>query len=413
MVAPSVAIVKVVLAHNRYREGRPSGENRVVDLETAALRDSGVDVVPFERNSDEIPGMSVRQKLLLPMRPIYARNAQVDLARLIRATRPDLLHLHNPYPLLSPWIVRTAHAHGVPVVHTIHNFRQVCVSGIYFRDGHVCTDCRGRRFGFPAIVHSCYRGSAAQSSVMATALAVHRSTWRSVDRFIALSPHIAEHIDSLGIPAERVSVRPNAFPDPGEHREVGSGFLYAGLLSEEKGVRLLLEAWRRHPEGSIGCLRIFGDGPQREVIERASAERSDVAYLGFVQPLQVRAAMRSAAAVIVPSTCHDVAPMVVTEALANARPVLGTARGGIPFLVGADDHGDSGTPAGWIVEPTADALAAVLPKAHREAPSLACVARQRYLTRLHPSVLTEALVDVYRTTLAEARVSSRTHGPFV
>jgi glycosyltransferase involved in cell wall biosynthesis len=404
--------VRVVLAHNRYREGRPSGENRVVDLETAALREAGVDAVPFERNSDEIPGMSIGQKLLLPIRPIYARNAQVDLARLIRSTRPDLLHLHNPYPLLSPWIVRTAHAHGVPVVHTIHNFRQVCVSGIYFRDGHVCTDCRGRRFGFPAIVHSCYRGSAAQSSVMATALAVHQSTWRSVDRFIALSTPVAAHIESLGIPAARISVRPNAFPDPGEHSEVGSGFLYAGLLSEEKGVRLLLEAWRRHPEGSIGTLRIVGDGPQRELIERASAERSDVAYLGFVEPRQVRDAMRSAAAVIVPSTCHDVAPMVVTEALANARPVLGTARGGIPFLVGVDDHGDSETPAGWIVEPTADALAAGLAKAHLEAPSLACVARQRYLTKLHPRVLTEALLDVYRSTLAEARLSSPTQGPF-
>ena len=85
-----------------------------------------------------------------------------------------MLHLHNPYPLLSPWVVRTAHRHGVPVVQTVHNYRQVCSSGLYFRDGVICQDCRGRALGVPAIVHRCYRGSRAQSALMATTLAVHR-----------------------------------------------------------------------------------------------------------------------------------------------------------------------------------------------------------------------------------------------
>jgi glycosyltransferase involved in cell wall biosynthesis len=403
--------VKVVVAHNRYRDARPSGENRIVDLEVAALRARGVEVLPFQRTSDEIPGMPVGQKLLLPIAPIYARRAQRDLADLLRTQQPDLLHLHNAYPLLSPWVVRTAHAHNVPVVHSVHNYRQVCASGIYFRDGKVCMDCRGRAFGLPAIVHSCYRGSAAQSAVIATALAVHRGTWRSVERFIANTTHIAEHLQSYGIPAERIAVKPNAVPDPGDHTERGEGFLFAGQLSAEKGIGLLVEAWCRLADGSLGELRIAGDGPLRDLVERTAAERRDVVYLGFLDHAELRTAMRAAAVVVAPSTWHDVAPMVITEALANARPVLGTTLGGIPFLIGAE--GTSTTRAGWVVEPSVGALAAALPVARAEASSLCAVARARYLTALHPDVVTAALLDIYRgvVTLPGTAVRSESSQP--
>src|SRR6185503_4480241 len=255
--------------------------------------------------------------------------SQRDLGALIERERPDLVHLHNPYPLLSPWVVRTAHRHGVPVIQTVHNYRQVCAPGLYFRDGHICTDCRGRAFATPAIVHACYRGSKAQSAVMATTLAVHRPTWRSVDRFIALTDRIAEHLRDYGIPDERIVVKPNGLPDPGEPSALGEGFLYGARLSPEKGLALLLDAWQRHPDGSLGPLRIAGDGEQMNEMRRASA------------------------VVIAPPTWNDVLPTVILEAMANGRPVLGTAVGGIPYLVGDE--------AGWLVAPEPPALAAALP----------------------------------------------------
>ncbi len=164
--------MKIVVAHNRYSSAQPSGENIIVDAEIAQLRAAGVEVLPFLRSSDEIGELPASQKLLLPLGPIYAGRAQRELTALIRGHRPDVLHLHNPYPLISPWIVRTAHAHGLPVVQTVHNYRQVCVNGVYFRDGHICQDCKGRALPLPAVRHACYRGSTAQSLVMATALTV-------------------------------------------------------------------------------------------------------------------------------------------------------------------------------------------------------------------------------------------------
>src|SRR4051794_2764523 len=227
--------MKVVVAHNRYASGQPSGENTIVDAEIAQLRAAGVTALPFLRSSDEIGGLPPAQKALLPLSPVYNGASQRALATLLTTERPDLVHLHNPYPLLSPWVVRTAHKHHTPVIQTVHNYRQVCAPGVYFRDGHVCHDCRGRRFGVPAVRHACYRGSRAQSAVMATTLAVHRGTWHSVDRYLALTDGIAAHLRDYGVPEERITVKPNAVPDPGDPpRDQGDGFLYAARLSPEK-----------------------------------------------------------------------------------------------------------------------------------------------------------------------------------
>lgn len=408
------------MAHNRYREAQPSGENTIVDAEIAQLTAAGVEVLPFLRSSDEIPSMSKPAKALLPISPIWAPKAQHDLDRLLVEHRPDVLHLHNPYPLLSPWVVRTAHRRGVPVVQTVHNYRQVCSSGLYFRDGVICQDCRGRALGVPAIVHRCYRDSRAQSALMATTLAVHRPTWRSVDRFIALTTAVADHLRDYGIPDERIVVKPNAVPDPGTAAPVGDGFLFMGRLSPEKGLDLLLAAWRRHPVGALGPLRIAGDGELRPLAEAAAAERPDVRYLGQLDRQGVRAALADSAVVLATSTWHDVLPTVIIEALAAGRPVLGTALGGIPYLVGADTPrepagtgpaevataapGEGHVPlpvgvqrgeAGWVVAPEADALAAALPLAAAEARALAGAARTRYERTFHPDVITKRLIDVY------------------
>ena len=392
--------MKVVVAHNRYREAIPSGENVIVDTEIAQLRAAGIEVLPFQRSSDSIGELPLAEKALLPLSPIYGHAAQRDLSRLLEAERPDVLHLHNPYPLLSPWVVRTAHSHGVPVVQTVHNYRQVCSSGLYFRDGHNCQDCRGKLLGWPAVRHRCYRGSTAQSALMATALAVHRPTWRSVDRFIALTDRIAAHLRDYGISDEHLVVKPNGLPDPGEPAPLGDGFLYGARLSPEKGLDLLLEAWQRHPDGALGTLRIAGDGELRPLAERAAAERDDVIYLGVLDQEGMRVARRASAVVIAVPTWNDVLPTVILEALAAGRPVLGTDVGGIPYLIGSGPEA-----AGWVVEPSA--LAAALPVARAEAPALAAAARRRYLRHFHPDVLTPRLIEVYAGLATNADRSGR------
>jgi glycosyltransferase involved in cell wall biosynthesis len=293
-------------------------------------------------------------------------------------------------------VVRTAHRHGVPVVQTVHNYRQVCLPGLYFRDGHICTDCRGKAFAAPGVRHACYRGSRAQSAVMATALAVHRGTWHTVDRFIALTDAIADHLRDYGIPDERIAVKPNAVADPwagSGPTSSGDGFLFAARLSAEKGLGLLVEAWRRGPEGAAGRLRIAGDGPLRGTAEAAAKERSDIEYLGPLDHAGVLAEIRASACVVAPSTWHDVLPTIVLEALAGGRPVLAPRLGGLPYLVDG---------AGWLVPPTVDGLAEGLARAAAPgaAAGLSPAARRRYEEHFTPDVLTKRLIEIYGEVLS-------------
>jgi glycosyltransferase involved in cell wall biosynthesis len=388
-----VPLLKVVVAHNQYVSSRPSGENIVVAGDIANLTAAGVEVIAFLRSSDEIPTLPIRERVSLPFSPVYAPHAQRELDALLARERPDVVHLHNPYPLLSPWVVRTAHAHGVPVVHTIHNFRQTCVNGLHFRAGKACHACVGRALPIPAVRYGCYRGSRAQSVAMAAAITVHRATWRRLDRMLALTPAMAEYACSLGVPADRVVVRPNSVPDPGEHSVVGDGFQFAGRLDPEKGVALLLEAWNRHPDGTLGPLRIAGDGPLAGLVRSHAAARSDIEYLGPLDHTRVAEAMRRSAVVVVPSLWDEVLPTVALEALAHGRPVLGTRVGGLPWLLETPDPGRS---AGWLVEPDVEALAARLPVARAEAAGLSVLARRTYETRFTPAVTTAALLAVYQ-----------------
>jgi glycosyltransferase involved in cell wall biosynthesis len=387
--------MKVLVAHNQYASAQPSGENTVVAAEIDQLTAAGVQVLSYLRSSDEIASFSLAQRAALAVSPTYARRAQQDLRDLLRRERPDVLHLHNPYPLLSPWVIRTARAAGVPVVHTLHNFRQTCVNGLFHRadTGQECHACAGRMVGLPAIRHACYRGSRAQSAVMAATLALHRRTWPLLDRVLALTPAMAAYAASIGVAPERIVIRPNCVPDPGPPTGPGTGFLFVGRLSAEKGVGLLLDAWDRHPEGSLGRLRLAGDGPLAPLVRERAATRADITYLGRLDPADVATAMRAAAVVVVPSTWDEVCPTVAIEALAHGRPVLATALGGLPWLI--ED-------AGWTVAPTVEALAAALPTAATEAPALTGRARVRYEQRHTPTVSIQTLIGVYRD-LAEAR----------
>ena len=308
-----------------------------------------------------------------------------------------MLHLHNPYPLLSPWVVRVAQRHGVPVVQTVHNYRQVCAPGTYFRDGGLCTDCKGRRIGWPAVRHACYRGSRPQSAIMAATLAVHRGTWRGVDRYIALTDAIAAHLRDFGVPAERISVKPNALADPGPPRPLdpGGGFLYAARLVPEKGVPLLL----------VGVAAGVRPAPRSRATARCAPRSRRSPPGGPTSSTSARSRARTcsrpiadAAAVIVASRWPDVLPTIAIEALAAGRPVLGTSLGGIPWVVGD---------AGWIVDP--ESFAGGLAAAARDladpaaAAALSARARARYETTFTPEVGTKALVEIYAEVSAAQR----------
>jgi len=387
--------MRVLVVHNRYVSRNPSGENVIVAEEVESLRNVGVDVVTYLRDSDEIDGMSRSSKAATVIRPVYSPTDVRAVRRIVRTEAIDVVHVHNLTPLISPAVVRTVQGLGVPVVQTVHNHRHVCVKGTFFRDGRDCHDCSGLRFPAPAVRHGCYRESRLQSVPMAVSLAVHHGTWRHLDRYLALTPQLREHLVSAGIPAERIVVRPNTVSDPGARQEPGSGFVFVGRLDEEKGVGLLLQAWERHPEHSLGVLTIVGDGPSHAATAAASRRRADIRVTGLLDRQGVQEAIADAAVLVVPSLVPDVFPRVVLEALALARPVLATKVGGLPGIIVPE--------CGWLVDPDPTALAGSLAVAAREAAHKRAAARRHYLDRFSPEVVLQQLLDIYAACIEERR----------
>lgn len=326
---------RVLVVHNFYRSALPSGEDRVVTEVAEMLAAAGDVVETHFRHSDDIDSFGLKDRVTLAARPVYSHGEVTALRARLASFRPDLVLLHNPYPLISPWVVRTANAAGVPVVLYVHNYRQTCMAGTFFRDGRMCFDCKGKAVPWPGLVHRCYQQSAPHSAVMTAALSIHRSTWAGIDYFIAVSHFVADQLRDLGIPAERIAVNPNTVPDPGPPRPMGSGFLFGGRLDQTKGLGLLLEAWQRAGLGSDSRLLIAGEGPERHLAEDADRHIPGVSYLGRLDRDEFGAALAEVAVVIVPSLWHEPFGRTVIEAFSYGRPVLATSVGGLPETVDA------------------------------------------------------------------------------
>jgi glycosyltransferase involved in cell wall biosynthesis len=399
--------MRVLVVHNRYRSALPSGENMVVDREIAMLRDASIEVDTYIRDSDEIEHFGPVKRAELAVRPIYSLEDSKAFKARIRSFRPDVVHLHNPYPLISPAVIRVAKTAGVPVVQTVHNYRFVCANGLYFRDGRVCQDCLGKQLPWPAVRHSCYRGSMPQSAIMAGSLAVHRTTWQMVDRFLPVSDFVAEQLVAAGVPPEKITVKPNAAPDPGEPAPIGEGFLFAGRLEEEKGIKLLLEAWSLSLLGNMTTLTIVGDGVERSAVQQAASVDPSISYLGSVAADEVGQLLDQCAVRVVPSLWFEAAPLAVIESFARGRPVISTGVGANASAVGDE--------VGWVCPTTsAVGLAETIRHAFGDqsgARVRGMAARSLYERSYLPGEVTRSLLEIY-DGLERARASA-TANPFL
>nr|WP_231135293.1 glycosyltransferase [Motilibacter deserti] len=392
-----------MVAHNLYRSDSPSGENLAVETEIGLLRAAGVEVVTHVRSSDEIDGFTARQKALLPLRPFRSGEDVRAVEGLIDASRPDVLHLHNPNPLISMSVVDAAKRRGVPVVMSVHNARHTCIRGSFFRDGHPCHDCQGRA-PWPGVVHGCYRGSRAQSAAAAGALVAHRGSYRRIDRFLAVSDSVRRELLASGFPAERLTVKPNALPDPGPSSPPTTrDVVFVGRMTEEKGVRLLLDAWQHLPDGAQGTLTLAGSGPLETAAREVAARRSDLVVAGQLDATGVDAVIRRAAAVVIPSVWAEPFGLVALEAYSRSRPVISTGAGGLADFLGPDRSWQvAPEPAAW-----ADALAGL---DVAEAARKGAAAREHYATAYSPDAVITQLTDVYAELAGRAALPGAHRG---
>ncbi|WP_406403360.1 glycosyltransferase [Streptomyces uncialis] len=390
----------VLVVHNRYSSAQPSGENNVVDQETELLRAAGHRVGLFERRSDDIPARSLPGKAAIPLLVPWNPAVRKELATRLRAERPDVVHIHNVFPLLSPAVLAACADAGVPAVATLHNYTQVCPPGTLQRDGRPCTECVGST-PLPAVRHGCYRDSRLATVPLAVSLAVNRRRWWSgVERFFCISAAQRDVLVRSGMPSERLAVKHNFVPDPDDRRAgPGEHLLYLGRLAETKGVRLLMAAWDEiTADGGVGVpLVIAGAGPLEREVTAWAAGRDDVRFAGLYDPARCRRAIARSVAVVAPSTWLEAFGLVVVEAMAAGVPVVAAGHGAFVELV------EDGV-TGLLHQPNDPAsLASRLrrimaePDRNRE---MGRAARRRYERDFSPAVGLERLVEGYRTAIA-------------
>jgi glycosyltransferase involved in cell wall biosynthesis len=387
--------VKVLVVHNRYRSEQPSGENNVVDAEVSLLAEGGHKVSLFERRSDDIAQMPLPRKATVPLMVPWNPAVRKELAARLRASRPDVVHIHNTFPLLSPSVVAACADAGVPAVATLHNYTMVCPPGTLHRDGHICTECVGGS-PLPAVKHGCYRGSTVATLPMAASMVANRRRWwTGISRFFCISAAQRDLLVSAGMPGDRMAVKHNFVTDPGVRRTGnGSHVLFLGRITEEKGVGLLMRAWDRLG-GALGVpLVIAGTGPMQDEVATWAATRSDVSYVGLQNKAECRALTADAVAVVAPSTWLEAFGLVVVEAMAAGVPTVAAAHGAFPELV------EDGV-TGLLHQPNdvtslADRLREVVGDRNRE---MGDAARVRYEKDFTPSVGLDRLITGYQAAI--------------
>lgn len=386
--------MKVLVCHNRYRSHAPSGENQYVDDEIPLLRSAGIDVIPMIEESDSIINGGRLQMANAALGLLYSPTGVRRFRKVLREERPDLVHLHNVFPLISPPVIRVAKAAGVPIVQRVHNHAHTCVNGSHFRDARQCDDCLGLRFAYPAIVHGCYRESRPLSAAKVLTETLQRSTWGMVNKFLVHTSFMASRLVTAGISQEQITVFPPYAPDPGEPTTgPGQNFLYLGRLEEGKGINLLLDAWRSRMHRGARRLRIAGTGPLEDQIRSITANEDDIDYLGHLDRGQAASEMERCGVAVVPSLFYEAGlPLAAIEALGHGRPIMVNSTTSFASAV-SDEFA-------WCIEPTVESWRKAIDAITQDNVEVrGLAARKHYVENCSPSAAVSSLIKIYENLL--------------
>jgi glycosyltransferase involved in cell wall biosynthesis len=322
--------MRILILHNRYLYR--GGEDESTESEVTLLRERGHQVQTLTLDNHAIAGMN---RWRAALSAVWSTPSYRTLRRLLGEFRPQVVSVHNFFPLLSPSIYFAAEADRVPVVQALHNYRLLCPGAMFFRNRAVCEACTGRLVPWPGMVYGCYRGSRAATAAVTAMIIAHRAagTWHEkVRAYITPTEFARKKFEEAGFPLRKLVVKPNfLLRDPGLGSARGGFGLFVGRFAPEKGIETLLAAWQklRAPVG----LKLVGDGPMMGEILEAADGLPTVEVLGPKSLVEVYKLMGEAAFLVFPSEWYETFGRVAVEAFAKGTPVIASDIGAISELV--------------------------------------------------------------------------------
>ena len=300
------------------------------------LKNAGHQVVLYKRSNWEVQQSRGLRKIGLAGHTLWSSEARRDVQRLLSEEKPEVVHVHNTFMMISPSIYSACYEAKVPVVQTLHNYRLLCPAATLFRKGKVCEECLGGSL-WPSVKYGCYHDQRSTTAVVATMLMAHRlrGTYdREVTAFVALTEFSRNKFIEGGLPGEKIFVKPNFVnPDPCARTGVGDYALFVGRLSPEKRVSTVLAAWKLVPQ-SIP-IKVIGGGPDKEPLEAQAAKEglTNVQFCGQLPRAQTLAAINNARFLVFSSEWYENFPVTIAEAFACRTPVIASQMGAMQEIV--------------------------------------------------------------------------------
>ena len=323
--------MKVLIVHNDY--GKYSGEEAVVDKMAAMLRAHGHEVA-FYRLTSAGSRESLMGRVHGFVAGVYSPRGVRGMREALRRERPDVVNVHNLYPFISPAALRECRKAGVPVVMTVHNFRLICPTGLFMRDGQPCELCLRRGNEWGCVRYNCEH-SLLKSAGYALRNAVARLTGayrRNVSVYACITDFQRQKLVAAGYDPHRMVVIPNSVDAPESYTPVAGKYVaYIGRLSYEKGYDLLIEVARRNPS-----IEFRFAGAKRE--QYVKGIPSNVIFEGYLQKEQLDSFIQGARMVVMPSRCYEGFPMAILEAARYGKPTIGPDHGGFSEIIGRGDR---------------------------------------------------------------------------
>ncbi|MEQ8553623.1 MAG: glycosyltransferase family 4 protein [Cyclobacteriaceae bacterium] len=326
--------MRILLVHNFYKYS--GGEDQVFDNEKDLLQKNGHQVFTFTKHN-EVELKNLRSKIKLLFSTHYNKNILGELRLAINEIRPEIIHVHNFFPLISPSIFYLCKQLNVPVVMTLHNYRLIYPNGLLFHNGKL--DLRAITGNvWYTIIRRVYRKSLLGTFVVSNMIEWNKKkeTWnKCVDAFICLTEFSRNIFRKFGIEEGRLYVKPNFTSidksTEGINEQNGNYYLFIGRLTEEKGILDLVKTWIDYNVKYE--LQIIGDGDLSEVIINKIDQQSNIKFLGKQDHNQVLKKLRSCKALIFPSIWYEGFPMTIVEAFSVGKPVITSNIGNQSFIV--------------------------------------------------------------------------------